>query len=96
MLSKSISRTGTIRFNKNSLIEVDLELVGKPQRLTDELVVYAYPPPDKQKGTEKDEYPIDKDNHGCDMMRYLAMGVEESDTYYPIGETMGINEQWSY
>ena len=27
-----------------------------------------------------------------DMMRYFAMGVEDADTYYPIGETMGINE----
>ena len=85
---------GTIRFNKNSLIEFDTELVGKPQRLTDELVVYAYPPPDQQKGTEKDEYPIKEHDHGCDMTRYFAMGVEDADTYYPIGETMGVNEAW--
>ena len=81
MSSKSIFENGTIRFNKNSLIEPDLELVGKPQRLADELAVYAYPPPDKQKGTERDEYPVDKDNHAMDMMRYLAMGVEDADTY---------------
>ena len=87
---------GTIRFNKNSLIEADTELVGKPQRVTDELAVYAHLPSDKQKGTDQDEYPIDKDNHGCDMTRYFAMGVEESDTYYPINETMGINESWGY
>ena len=87
---------GTIRFNKNSLIEADPELVGKPQRVTDEFGVYAYPPPDQHKGTERDEYPIDKNNHGCDMTRYLAMGVEESNTYYDIGETMAINEQWGY
>lgn len=87
---------GTIQFNKNSLIEADPELVGKPQRVTDELAVYAYPPPDQQKGTERDEYPIDKDNHGCDMTRYFAMGVEESNTYYPIDGTMQINESWGY
>ena len=87
---------GTIRFNKNSLIEADPELVGKPQRVTDELAVYAYPPPDQQKGTERDEYPIDKDNHGCDMTRYFAMGVEESNTYYPIDGTMEINQSWGY
>ena len=93
---KNHFENGTIRFNKNSLVEADLELVGKPQRLTDELAVYAYPPPDKQKGTERDEYPVDKDNHGCDMTRYFAMGVEDADTYYDIGETMSVNEQWGY
>ena len=87
---------GTIRFNKNSLIEADPELVGKPQRVTDEFAVYAHLPPDQRKGTDKDEYPIDKDNHGCDMTRYYAMGVEESDTYYPIDGTMQINESWGY
>ena len=85
---------GTIRFNKNSLIEADPELVGRPQRVTDELAVYAYLSQDKRKGTDKDEYPIDKDNHGCDMTRYFAMGVEESDTYYDINESMNINEAW--
>lgn len=95
-VAKKHLENGTIRFNKNSLIEADPELVGKPQRVTDELAVYAYPPTDKQKGTDKDEYPIDKDNHGCDMMRYFAMGVEESDTYYPIDGTMQINESWGY
>ena len=40
----------SIRFNKNSLIEPDTELVGKPQRLTDELAVYAYPPIRQAKG----------------------------------------------
>ena len=87
---------GTIRFNRNSLIEADPELVGKPQRVTDEFAVYAHLPPDQRKGTGKDEYPIDKDNHGCDMTRYFAMGVEESDTYYPIDGTMQINESWGY
>ena len=87
---------GTIRFNKNSLIEADPELVGKPQRVTDEFAVYAHLPPDQRKGTDKDEYPIDKDNHGCDMTRYFAMGVEESDTYYDIDGTMQINESWGY
>ena len=85
---------GTIRFNVNSLIEADPELVGRPQRVTDEFAVYAHLPPDQRKGSDKDEYPIDKDNHGCDMTRYFAMGVEESDTYYDINESMGINEAW--
>ena len=87
---------GTIRFNKNSLIEADPELVGKPQRVTDEFGVYAYPPPDQHKGTERDEYPIDKNNHGCDMTRYLLMGVEGSSTYYDINETMSVNDSWGY
>ena len=69
---------GTIKFNVNSLIEADPELEGEPQRVTDELLLYAYPLPDERKGTEKDDYPIDKNNHGCDMTRYFAVGKEES------------------
>ena len=30
------------------------------------------------------------------MTRYFAMGVEDADTYYDIGETMSVNEQWGY
>ena len=77
-LVKNHLENGILKFNKNSLIHADPELVGKPQRLADELVVYSYFSPDKQTGTEKDEYPIDKDNHGCDMTRYLVMSLQRA------------------
>ena len=75
MSSRKHLENGTIRFNKNSLIEADPELVGRAAaRDRRTRCVRLSIAPDKRKGTDKDEYPIDKDNHGCDMTRYLCDG----------------------
>ena len=65
--------------------------------LIDEFGAYCYKPPEKRLGNRKDDIPVDKDNHSIDPLRYACHYCDgESDTYYPIDETMQINESWGY
>ena len=95
-LVKQHLENGTIKFNRGSLIKADESLFGQPQRVTDEFLSYAYRPEDKRTHDEKDEYPVKKFDDGMDMTRYYVKGVDDSNTYYQIGETMSINEAWGY
>lgn len=57
-------------FYADALIERDPETVEAhlPTSTIAEMAVYQYP--ESQSGAKKDELPLDKDNHGCDAMRY--------------------------
>lgn len=91
-LCKNMIADGRLLINSNSLVEEDPELEGKPKRLADELVSYRYP---ENVPASRSKFPVDKDNHACDHFRYLCKGVETVDTYYPIDETMTINQEWA-
>lgn len=77
-----------IVFMKGSKPEKDPTLVERhaPTCTEEEVEVYAYPK--DQKGKEKKENPIEKDNHGCDSMRYAAAyvdGLGENDFMFGQG-----------
>ena len=61
-----------IVFNHNSLDHPDTELIGKPQRLTDEILSLAYKPDDRKTGSKDDDLPDKKNcpNHACDHLQY--------------------------
>ena len=99
-LMKSHLENGTIKFNKFSMTYwkdesgheegPDEGLFGLPKCLRDELVAYAYIPPNKRTFTDKDEYPIPKYNHGCDYTRYYLKGMENPNIYFPINSSSTI------
>ena len=69
--------SGKILLNSDSLIEEDMTIDGS-KRLRDELVEYAYPEERQRSGTMRDEYPIKKNDHACDHLRYLVMSLQHA------------------
>lgn len=65
-----------MRFLEDTVVERDEELATahRPTCTTQELEVYAWPK--AVSGKPIKEVPIDKDNHGCDTMRYAVMYVD--------------------
>lgn len=67
-------------FMADALVEPDETLTVKhqPHRTTDEMGVYARPTIKDGAGS-KSENPIDKWNHGCDVVRYVTMARDFHD-----------------
>ena len=83
-----------IYFNKLSLDEPDLELRGKPQRLTDEIERLAYKDDDKMTGTKSDDLPAkEHPDHAADHLQYYVVGcvVMHQPTFF--GEVIKANKR---
>lgn len=69
-----------IMFMRDSLVSVDEKLLEdhKPTSTEDEIEGYEWPK--SVEGKLVKEVPIDKDNHGCDTMRYVVCYVDNIGT----------------
>lgn len=86
-----------IYFNINSLDEPDIQLRGKPQRMTDELGSIAYKEDDKMTGTKSDDEPDQKyPDHATDHLEYYTVGcVVTQKPYKPQVSSVSISrETW--
>lgn len=71
----------------------DPKLIGKPQRLLDELLEYSYrSPEDQEKNPDKADHPIKRNDHAMDALRYLVMEFKEMPEVTEI-EVMTMPEQ---
>lgn len=64
-------------FLEDSLVERDPELVDAKLPCCTEEEMDCYMWPHGQNGKTKKETPVDKDNHGCDDLRYAVMYADE-------------------
>lgn len=58
----------------------DSKLIGRPQRLLDELLEYAYKTVEEQeRNPDKADHPKKEKDHGVDTLRYLIMQIPKGD-----------------
>jgi hypothetical protein len=82
---------------RDSLVKEDtaLSTIGKPFKTEDEFDGYSWPDNRekvKDYNQKKDEVPIDKDNHGMDMVRYAVAFVDslaDDPSEFSLIETLG-------
>lgn len=75
---------GTLLFNTFSLDQRDESLKAAPQRLTDELKLYAMKPAEEQVRSAKPDHPApNQTDHAADHLRYFVKGVTQPKLSIP-------------
>ena len=69
-------KDGKIKIMSDALVEVDQKIpVGKPRNWVQELGMYVWSKPTAT-GKDRNDIPVDENNHGCDISRYVHSYLE--------------------